>query len=90
MLHSTQMPSTIGTITILVRDRDETAAQVNEILSQFAGVVIGRMGIPYSKRNLHIITLVVDATTDAIGALTGRLGQINDVTVKSSLAKLKE
>lgn len=79
---------TIGTITVIVSNR-ESARKVNEIFSQFGSLVIGRMGVPYPKRNLNIITLIVDATTDQIGSLTGRLGQVADVTVKSSLAKLK-
>lgn len=51
-------------------------------------MVIGRMGIPYHERDLNIVTLIVDASTDEIGALTGKLGQIPDVTVKSTLAKI--
>jgi putative iron-only hydrogenase system regulator len=45
------------------------------------------MGLPYPARGLNIITLIVDATTDQIGALTGRLGTLTGVTVKSTLAK---
>jgi putative iron-only hydrogenase system regulator len=46
------------------------------------------MGLPYHERNLNLITLMVDATTDRIGALTGKIGMIEGVTVKSTLAKL--
>jgi putative iron-only hydrogenase system regulator len=46
------------------------------------------MGLSYHDRNLNIITLIVDATTDQIGSLTGKLGMIPGVTVKSTLAKL--
>jgi putative iron-only hydrogenase system regulator len=57
-------------------------------LTAFGDIVIGRMGIPYHQRDLNIITLIVDATTDEIGALTGKLGMIPGVTVKSTLAKV--
>jgi len=46
------------------------------------------MGLPHHLKDLNIITLIVDATTDEIGALTGKLGMIKDVTVKSTLAKV--
>ena len=78
----------VGVIAIIVKNRKAAANQVNDILSQFGDIVIGRMGIPYQERDLHIITLIVDATTDQIGSLTGKIGQLPDVTVKSTLAKV--
>jgi putative iron-only hydrogenase system regulator len=48
---------------------------------------VGRMGIPYKEKNVGVITLIVDADTDEIGALTGRLGEIKGVSVKSALSK---
>jgi putative iron-only hydrogenase system regulator len=78
----------VGVIAIIVKERDEAAPEVNEVLTHFGTIVIGRMGLPYHDRGLNIITLIVDATTDQIGALTGKLGQIAGVTVKSTLAKL--
>lgn len=81
-------PPTIGTITIIIKNRSTSAHRVNEILTEFRGIVIGRIGLPYPQRDLNIITLVVDSTTDQIGSLTGQLGQLTDVTVKSTLAKL--
>ncbi|MDD7416445.1 MAG: TM1266 family iron-only hydrogenase system putative regulator [Treponemataceae bacterium] len=77
----------IGTITVLVKDRSESASKVNEIVSQFSNIIIGRLGLPYSDRDLSIITLVVDASTDEIGALTGKIGQISGISVKSSLIR---
>ncbi len=78
----------VGVIAIIIRDRSETANLVNETLAPFADMIIGRMGLPYHERNLNLITLMVDATTDRIGALTGKIGMIDGVTVKSTLAKL--
>jgi len=45
------------------------------------------MGIPYSPKNLHIISLIVHASTDQIGALTGKLGALKGIQVKSALTK---
>jgi putative iron-only hydrogenase system regulator len=78
----------VGVIAIIIKKRTETASLVNEALTAFGDIVIGRMGLPYHERDLNIITLIVDASTDQIGALTGKLGMIPGVTVKSTLAKI--
>jgi putative iron-only hydrogenase system regulator len=78
----------VGVIAIIIKNREGSAARVNEELSHYGDIVIGRMGIPYHERDLNIITLIVDASTDVIGSLTGKLGMIPDVTVKSTLAKI--
>ncbi|HRX15102.1 MAG: iron-only hydrogenase system regulator [Spirochaetes bacterium] len=78
----------VGVIAIIIRNRNASANAVNETLAPFADIIIGRMGLPYLERNLNIITLMVDAPTDLIGSLTGKLGMIDGVTVKSTLAKI--
>lgn len=78
----------VGVIAIIIKNRTESVHKVNEILSEFGDIVLGRMGLPYQERNLNIITLIVDASTDKIGSLTGKLGMVSDVTVKSTLAKI--
>ena len=72
---------------IIVHDRKKAAPLVNEILTGFGSLIAGRMGLPYERRNCSIITLIVDATTDELGALTGRLGGIEGVSVKAALSK---
>lgn len=78
----------VGVIAIIIQNRTSSANLVNETLTPFADMIIGRMGLPYHERDLNIITLMIDATTDRIGSLTGKLGMIDGVTVKSTLAKL--
>ncbi|MXI87030.1 TM1266 family iron-only hydrogenase system putative regulator [Sphaerochaeta halotolerans] len=78
----------VGVIAIIVKERNTVAHEVNSVLTQHGSIVLGRLGLPYRERNLNIITLIVDASTDQIGALTGKLGRIEGVTVKSTLAKL--
>lgn len=77
----------IGIVSIIVYDPDAVYQRLNEILHGFGRLIIGRMGVPYRERDLSIIALIVDGTTDEIGALTGRLGQLESVTVKTSFAK---
>jgi putative iron-only hydrogenase system regulator len=81
------MDKRIGTITIIVTDRKNQSENVNKILSEYGDMIIGRMGIPYSPKGLHIISLIVHASTDEIGALTGKLGALKGVQVKSVLTK---
>lgn len=77
--------SRISVIGIIVTNREESARKVNEILSRYGEYIIGRMGIPYRERGISVIALIVDATTDELGALTGRLGSIPGVKVKSAV-----
>ncbi len=80
------MDSRIGVIGIILENPEQDAAKVNEILSQYAPIIVGRMGIPYRNRGVSVIALTVDGSNDAIGAMTGKLGQIRQVRVKSALA----
>ena len=81
------MDKRLGFVGILVEDRKQSAARINEIVSEFGDLVIGRMGLPYGPRHCNIITLIVDATTDEMGVLTGKLGALDGVSVKSALSK---
>ncbi|MBE3585218.1 TM1266 family iron-only hydrogenase system putative regulator [Desulfofundulus thermocisternus] len=79
------MERRIGVVGILVEDRQYAAGKINSILSEYAEIIAGRMGIPYREKNLSVIALIVDGTTDEIGAMTGKLGSIRGVQVKSAL-----
>ncbi len=80
------MDTRIAVVAIVVTDRLAVAGKVNEILSQHGEIIVGRMGLPYREKNLSVIALIVDGTTDELGALTGKLGRINGVRVKTALA----
>ena len=77
----------IGVIAIIVHDPNCAFDALNKILHDYAHIIIGRLGLPYRERNLSIISLIVDGSTDQVGALTGRIGQLPEVTVKSAFAK---
>lgn len=76
----------VGVVGIVVTDRQRAAGRVQDILSQYGDMIVGRMGVPYRERDLAVIALIVDGTTDQVGALTGRLGQLPGVLVRSALA----
>lgn len=77
----------LGFVGIILEDREQSAPVVNEMLTKHASLILARTGIPHIKGGNSVITLVVDATTDELGQLTGRLGTIPGVQVKSALSK---
>jgi putative iron-only hydrogenase system regulator len=83
------MEKRLGFVGLIVEDRERNAAPVNSLLSDFGDIILARTGVPCPERNCSAITLVIDATTDQLGSLTGRLGRLTGVTVKSMLSKNK-
>ncbi|KAB1443160.1 TM1266 family iron-only hydrogenase system putative regulator [Pseudodesulfovibrio senegalensis] len=79
------MQKRLGIIGIIIKDRNKAAATVNTILSEYGEMIVGRMGLPFKERGLSIIDLIVEADTDEVGALTGKIGMIDGVQVKSLL-----
>ncbi|MBV1771976.1 MAG: iron-only hydrogenase system regulator [Pseudodesulfovibrio sp.] len=79
------MQKRIGIIGISIKDRNMAAAKVNAILSDHGEMIVGRMGLPFRDRGINIIDLIIEATTDEVGALTGKLGMLDGVQVKSLL-----
>ena len=79
------MERRIAVVGIIINSREGTAAKVNEVLSQYGDLVVGRMGLPYEDRGLNIISLIVDGTNDQLGALAGKLGNIAGVKVKTMM-----
>jgi len=77
--------SRIAIIGIVVQNREDTSKRLNDILSSFGNIIVGRMGIPYKERDVSVISLIVDGTNDEIGALTGKLGNISGVKAKVAL-----
>ena len=73
------MQKRLGVIGIVVEDL-AAAPEVNALLHEFAGLIVGRMGIPYRERGVSVISLIVDGPADALSALTGRLGRIPDMS----------
>nr|MBD3620743.1 CopG family transcriptional regulator [Sunxiuqinia sp.] len=77
----------LGFVGIIIDDRKKCSGVVNNVLSEHADLILARTGLPNAKGNTSVITLVIDATTDELGILTGMLGRIEGISVKSGLAK---
>ena len=74
-------------VAAVVIDEQEAVTEVNRVLHDYSDMIIGRMGLPYKERGISLISVALDATPDRISCLTGRLGQIQGVSVKASISK---
>lgn len=83
------MSKRIGVVGIVVENPDSIVEKVNGIISNYRNIIVGRMGIPRPEEKVGVIALIIEGTTDEVGALTGKLGNLPGVTVKSALTGKK-
>ncbi len=76
----------IAVIGMIIEDRRQ-AEKVNALLHQYGPYIIGRMGLPYEKKQVNIISVVLDAPMDAISALSGKLGRLPGVSARAIYSK---
>ncbi|MCC8182264.1 MAG: iron-only hydrogenase system regulator [Clostridiales bacterium] len=79
----------IALLAIVVEDPD-VVDRLNDLLHQYGPYIIGRMGLPYPKRNVNLISVMLDAPGDVISALSGKVGRLEGVSAKVVYAKLGE
>ena len=76
------METRVAVISIIV-ENDENISQLNDILHDYGPFILGRMGIPYRKRSISIISVAIEAPQDVISALSGKLGRIQGMSAKT-------
>lgn len=81
------MEDTRVAVISMIISKEESVEELNRIMHDYAAYVIGRMGIPYRKRGINIISIVIDAPMDAVNALTGALGRLDGVSAKVTYAQ---
>lgn len=81
------MLSKIAVIGAVIESPDKNQEKFNHILSEFKGIIKGRMGIPFPKEEISVISITVVGSLDEINSLTGKLGTIPSVVVKTSISK---
>ena len=81
------MEKRLGVVSIIVERPTASIEGVNELLMQFGDEIIGRFGLPYAQRGVNIITLVVDTSVERVSALTGKLGKLPGVQVRSLMSR---
>ena len=72
----------------IVVENTDSAESLNAILHQYRAHIVGRMGIPYHKKGINIISVAVDAPNDVISTMSGRIGMLDGVSIKTVYSKL--
>ncbi len=83
------MEKRIGSILILIENKDYVE-QLNEVISGYSQLVVGRIGLPLSIRKISLISLILEGFPDQINSLAGKLGKIPGIRVKSMVIKYSE
>lgn len=83
------MNSRVALIGIIVENY-ESIDRLNALLHEYSEFIIGRMGIPYTKHDISIISIAIDASQDTISALSGKLGMLPGISTKTIYSKQKE
>ncbi|MGI6200807.1 MAG: TM1266 family iron-only hydrogenase system putative regulator [Christensenellales bacterium] len=81
------MQTRVAVIGIIV-ENEGAVEQLNQILHEYSQYVVGRMGIPYRKRGINIISIAVDAPQDAISALSGKIGRLPGISAKAAYSNV--
>ncbi len=79
----------IGVIGIVLKRDRNSALAIQNLLSAYGDIIVGRMGVPDKESGISAISVIVKGTNEQISALTGKLGKLNDVYVKSAVTALE-
>ena len=77
----------VAVIGIIVENLD-SVPELNSLLSEYGESIIGRMGIPYHKKNINVISIVIDSTQDKINTLSGKIGRLDGVYAKTAYSNV--
>ena len=76
----------VAAVSIVV-EKKESTEKLNAVLHEFGEYIIGRMGIPYKPKRISVLSVVLDAPTEIVNALTGKLGMLDGVSAKTLFSK---
>lgn len=81
------METRVALIAIVVENTN-SAEKLNAVIHEYGRYIIGRMGIPYEKKNISVISIALDASQDVISSLAGKIGRLDGVSAKTVYSKL--
>ena len=81
------METRVAVMGIIV-ENPESVEELNATLHDYAPYIIGRMGVPYRERGINIISVAIDAPQDAIAALSGKIGNLDGISVKTAYSSV--
>jgi len=82
------METRVAVMSIIVENGD-SVERINALLHQHGEYIIGRMGLPYRKREISIISIALDAPQNTIAALSGKIGNLPGVSVKTAYSGIQ-
>lgn len=81
------MQTRVAVMGIIVENTD-SIEQLNHLLHEYGHYIIGRMGIPYHARSINIVSIAIDAPQDVISALSGKIGSLDGISVKTAYSNV--
>ena len=81
------MQTRVAVMGIIVENTD-SVEQLNHLLHEYGHYIIGRMGIPYRARSTNIVSIAIDAPQDVISALSGKIGSLDGISVKTAYSNV--
>lgn len=81
------METRVAVMGIIVENMDAVES-LNKVLHDFGEYIIGRMGVPYRQKNINIVSIAIDAPQDVISAMTGKIGNIKGISVKTAYSNM--
>ena len=84
-----EMENRVAVISVIV-GKEGNAEAINSLLHEYGQYIVGRMGIPYRKRNINIISVVIDAPQNEIATLSGKIGNLSGVNVKTAYSSVQD
>ena len=82
------MQTRVAVMGIVVENTD-SVERLNTLLHEYGSYIIGRMGIPYRARNINIVSIAIDAPQDVISALSGKIGNLDGISVKTEYSNVQ-
>lgn len=82
------MQTRVAVMGIVVENTD-SVKRLNTLLHEYGSYIIGRMGIPYRARNINIVSIAIDAPQDVISALSGKIGNLDGISVKTAYSNVQ-
>ena len=76
--------------TRIIVESPDSVEKLNQLLHEYGKYIIGRMGIPYREREVNIISVAIDAPQDVINALSGKIGRLDGIGVKTVYSNITE
>lgn len=80
------METRVAAVSIIL-ENSNSVEEVNKLISDYSDYVVGRMGIPYKRRGISIISVVLDSPQDIISTFSGKLGKLDGVSTKTAYSK---